>query len=233
MGTGFTIDTPLRVARFGVSSVISLVDDALIDQIRLHYARTTGETATPILAGDPDSRARRITAYLDLVGRLVGDQVRRLQAEPFVPGSDITRYFEMLPESPQKNLYARMLAAADADEKEAIQARLRRLAVPGSIDVNIMTKLEGDSSRGRNLDAPETNDAMAALRGFASSSLASAIVFSAGLNRRLYHYAARLPESPAGVRPHQQCRHQDDQPGGLRCLGQSHLARRRFRQLLG
>ena len=31
MGTGFTIATPLNVARYGISSVISLVDDALID----------------------------------------------------------------------------------------------------------------------------------------------------------------------------------------------------------
>ena len=27
MGTGFTIDTPLKVARYGVSSVIQIVDD--------------------------------------------------------------------------------------------------------------------------------------------------------------------------------------------------------------
>ncbi len=33
MGTGFTIDTPLRVARFGISSVMSLADDALVEQI--------------------------------------------------------------------------------------------------------------------------------------------------------------------------------------------------------
>ena len=33
MGTGFTIDTPLKVARYGISSVISLVDDVLIEQV--------------------------------------------------------------------------------------------------------------------------------------------------------------------------------------------------------
>ncbi len=33
MGTGFSIDTPLRVAQYGISSVISLVDDVLIEQM--------------------------------------------------------------------------------------------------------------------------------------------------------------------------------------------------------
>ena len=31
VGTGFTIDTPLKVARYGISSVVSLVDDVLIE----------------------------------------------------------------------------------------------------------------------------------------------------------------------------------------------------------
>ncbi len=34
MGTGFTIDTPIKVAKYGISSVISLVDDVLIEQMR-------------------------------------------------------------------------------------------------------------------------------------------------------------------------------------------------------
>ena len=34
MGTGFTIDTPLNVAKYGISSVVSLVDDLLIEKMR-------------------------------------------------------------------------------------------------------------------------------------------------------------------------------------------------------
>ena len=34
MGTGYTVDTPLRVAKYGISSVISLVDDTLVEQMR-------------------------------------------------------------------------------------------------------------------------------------------------------------------------------------------------------
>ena len=34
MGIGFTIDTPLKVAQYGMDSVISLVDDILIEKLR-------------------------------------------------------------------------------------------------------------------------------------------------------------------------------------------------------
>ena len=34
MGTGFTIDTPLRLAKYGISSVIPIEDDVLVEQVR-------------------------------------------------------------------------------------------------------------------------------------------------------------------------------------------------------
>ena len=34
MGTGFTIDTPLKVAHLGISSVISIIDDVLVEKMR-------------------------------------------------------------------------------------------------------------------------------------------------------------------------------------------------------
>ncbi len=37
MGIGFTIDTPLRVSQYGIDSVISLVDDSLLERIRKMY----------------------------------------------------------------------------------------------------------------------------------------------------------------------------------------------------
>jgi hypothetical protein len=71
---------------------------------------------------------------------------------------------------------------------------LRAKAVPGSIDVNIMSKGDRDLYRkGEKLPA-RFSDASAALRGFAESNLASAIVFSAGMNPRLYSYTAEFPD---------------------------------------
>lgn len=194
MGTGFTLDTPAKVAHLGITSVISLVDDILVEQMRKYHCLAAGEPYEPIADDAPDSRARRITEYLNLLGRLVSAKSRHLQAQPFVPGSEITRYFELLPESPAKELYVQMCATPEGDGKQALQEQLRALAVPGGIDVNIMTKLDYDSSRGREPAVPESNDAMAALRGFALSDLSSAVVFSAGLNRPLYSYAARFPD---------------------------------------
>ena len=74
MGTGFTIDTPLKVARYGISSVISLVDDHLTEDMRKFHSGLSGEPYEEIKTSSEDSRARRITAYLDLVNLLVERQ---------------------------------------------------------------------------------------------------------------------------------------------------------------
>jgi hypothetical protein len=194
MGTGFTIDTPLKVARYGISSVISLVDDVLIEQVRRYYHERIGEAFVGIRDGDEDCRARRITAYLNLVDRLVRRQTQELQRAFFEEGSEITRYFRLLPETPLKRAYNEMLAETDAGRKAFMQAQLRSQAAPGSIDVNIMTKLDRDAYSGGCKLPPEFADAMSALRGYANSTLNSGIVFSAGINQRLYRYAANFED---------------------------------------
>jgi hypothetical protein len=194
MGTGFMIDAPLRVAKYGISSVLSLVDDVLIEQMRRYHCHQADEPYEEIGNKDDDARARRITAYLNLLDSLVGRQVAALQASPFQPGSEITRYFELLPESPLRREYRSMLATDDADQRRRLQDRLRGLATPGTIDVNIMSKGDRDIYRdGEKLPAMYS-DASAALRGFANSTLASSIVFSAGFNPRLYNYAAAFDD---------------------------------------
>ena len=194
MGTGFSIDTPLRVAKYGISSVISLVDDVLIEQIRKSHCEKEGEPYKEISDRDEDARARRITDYLNLIDLLVKRQVRALQASPFEEGSEISRYYEMLPETPLKQTYEKMLAATDPKERARMQDDLRHLAVPGSIDVNIMTRLDRPLYRdGKNLPV-EFNDAMTALRGYAESTLSSSIVFSAGINPHLYGYITRFDD---------------------------------------
>ena len=194
MGTGFTIDTPLRVAKYGISSVIPLVDDVLVEQVRKYHCEKHGEPYEEISNRDQDARALRITAYLNLLDRLIRPQIEALQASPFEDGSEITRYFEMLPETPLKQAYGEMLATTEPEAKARMQEDLRQRAVPGSIDVNIMTKLDRDVYwDGKKLPA-EFTDAMAALRGFANSTLNSSVVFSAGINQRLYAYAATFDD---------------------------------------
>ena len=194
MGTGFMIDAPLRVAKYGISSVISLVDDVLIEQMRRFHCQREGESYEEITSVSPDARAERITAYLNLLDRLVARQVVRLRASPFEAGSEITRYFELLPDGPLSQTYRSMLATAESDRRAALQARLRQAIVPGAIDVNIMSKGDRDLYRNGERLPAKFSDASAALRGFAESSLRSSIVFSAGINPRLYGYAAEFDD---------------------------------------
>jgi hypothetical protein len=194
MGTGYTIDTPLRLAKYGISSVVSLVDDKLIEQMRKYHSEQAGEPYEEIRQRGDDWRAQRITAYLDLLDRLVARQVAELQASPFEPGSEITRYFDLLPDSPLRTEYQAMLACDDPETKAQLQAELRQRAAPGAIDVNIMSKVDRDVYvNGRKLP-PEYCDAMAALRGFANSTLRSSLVLSAGMNPRLFSYVSNFED---------------------------------------
>ena len=78
-------------------------------------------------------------------------------------------------------------------EKESLQEYLRSKIIPGSIDVNIMTKLDGNNSGNKGTPAEDGTDAVSALRGYALSSLTnSSIIFSAGLNPRLFNYLEKV-----------------------------------------
>ena len=204
MGTGFTIDTPLKVARYGIASVVSLVDDVLIEQMRRRLCREHGVPCVPIEDDADDARALRITAYLDLLDELVQRQIERVRGAVFEAGSEIVRYFELLPPSPLRDLYERMQATADPEARRRLQDRLRDFVRPGPIDVNIMTKLDRDTDRrGRKL--PEgRSDALSALRGFMNSRIDASVVLSAGMNRRLFSYMAEFgdmfPDSCSDLR---------------------------------
>ncbi len=178
MGLAFTIDSPLKVARFGISSVVSIVEDKLVEMMRRHYYSINQLTYTPITAQEPDARARRITDYLNLLNKLVKKQVDQLRHSAFEKGSDIVKYFEMLPESnPLHQAYRNFQKAVHPGEKSSLENYLRASILAGSIDVNIMTKVD------RNADA------VTALQGYADSELSnSSVIFSAGLNPRLFNY---------------------------------------------
>lgn len=194
MGLAFTIDSPVKVARFGISSVISVVEDKLIESMRKHYYATLNEPYIPITTKEADYRAKRITDYLNLVQRIVHQQVEKLRREPFEPGNEIVKYFEMLPDDNRlKARYRTMLSSANSVEKESIAAYLREQIVPGSIDVNIMTKIDRNHYTKTGEEVTNGSEAVAALRGYANSELSpSAVIFSAGMNPRLYNYLEGL-----------------------------------------
>ena len=197
MGTAFTIDSPIKVARFGISSVVSLCDDELCEAMGQHYAVLFKKPYNTYEKLSDDFRANRIREYLNLLHDILNDQMAELESQSFDDESnDLNRYFELLPtQSVLFEQYQAMKACESANEKQAMQAALKSQLRPGSIDVNIMTKLDRDTygKDGQLLDQ-EFSDALAALRGFASSKLHASIVFSAGFNRRLYSYIEQFSD---------------------------------------
>lgn len=191
MGTAFTIDTPQKVAKFGISSVVSMCDDELCENMREIYAKKYNLPFEPIDKFSEDFRARRITAYLNDVDTIVQTQIEQMKAESFEDEtSDLVKYFELLPDdSPVKLLYLSMKQTSESDRKRELQSKLLTEVKPGSIDVNIMTKLDRTNFDKNSQQLPdEFSDASAALRGFANSTVSGGMVFSAGFNRRLYAY---------------------------------------------
>ncbi|MDO9185853.1 MAG: hypothetical protein Q7W13_07560 [Bacteroidia bacterium] len=189
MGLGYTIDTPVKVARFGISSVVSIIQDVLVEQMREFYCKKAGEEYIHIPMDDIDHRAKRVTAYLDLIQNIVDKQVEELKKQPFEEANDIVKYFRLLPDSsPVKQLYLEMTKLT-GEAKELCQIELRSKIIAGAIDVNIMTKIDNQNYSKKNELLPmEYSDALSAFRGFANSTLSSSIVFSAGLNPRLFAY---------------------------------------------
>lgn len=196
MGLAFTIDSPIKVARFGISYVISIVEDRLVEMMRKHYYPTINKTYYPIDTNENDFRAKRITDYLNLVNTIVLAQVEKIKKSAFETGAEIVQYFEMLPDDSKiKKLYLQMTATDNKSEKEKIGTYLRTQIIPGSIDVNVMTKIDRNYVNKQGEIVEDGSDAVAALRGYAKSDLKnSSIVFSAGLNPRLYNYLEKCTE---------------------------------------
>jgi hypothetical protein len=190
MGLAYTIDSPIKVAQYGISSVISIVEDRLIEMMRSYYYPTINQEYKPIDTHEDDYRAKRITDYLNLVNTIVQTPIEKIKTAAFETGSEIVKYFEMLPnDSALKKMYNQMMSITNPSEKEEIETYLRSQIKAGSIDVNIMTKLDGNKYTKSGELIEDTSDAVAALRGYSKSNLSnSSIVFSAGMNPRLYNY---------------------------------------------
>ncbi|MGA1874965.1 MAG: hypothetical protein ACMUIA_05120 [bacterium] len=194
MGIGHSVDTPLRVAPFGISSAISLVDDLLLEKIRRYYSEKYGLPYLNIPRSEEDGRARRITAYLEAVKEIVRLKTEAIKNLPFFESNDKSKYFEMLPgQSLIKRDYQRLLAMKEGPERDELARRMTMEIRPGSIDVNIMVKLDRVNFNGHDTPlSDEFTDAKAALRGYAQSSLRSCIIFSAGINQKLFNYMTRF-----------------------------------------
>ena len=195
MGLAYTIDTPIRVAAFGISSAISIVDDDLIEKMSAFYSKKFALPHIEISTKTFDHRAQRITAYLNMVDTIVKQKFEAFKIELSENKQALEDYIGMLPN--KSEIRKGLLALKEQGHliKENIKDFLEKKLTPGAIDVNIMTKIDKENFDANNQPLPiEFNDAHAALRGFANSNLTSGVILSAGMNPRLYSYFEQFPD---------------------------------------
>lgn len=193
MGIGFTIDTPLKVAQYGIDSVISLVDDILLEKLRKMYSEKFELPYKEITDKIDDFRAKRITSYLNLMGDLVEKNFETLKNVSFEKSEELKAYVNMLPNGSSLKSEFKHITETGLSLSEIKNWASKHLAV-GRIDVNIMTKVDKDNYIKKEKLPVEYNDAHAALRGFANSKLKSSVILSAGMNPRLYAYMSQFDD---------------------------------------
>lgn len=189
MGISFTIDSPVKVACYGINSALSIIEDNLVEKMRKYYYQENNEPYVPIEKHEDNYRVRRITDYLNLVNRLVKDKLEKLKESAFETGSEIVKYFEMLPEESGLKAKYHQFLEAHGEAKSELEQFLRRNIKPGAIEVNIMTKVDKNNMDKAGNIIPEGSDALGALKAYVESDLDnSAVIFSAGMNPRLFNY---------------------------------------------
>ena len=191
MGIGFTVDTPLKVAKYGMDSAISLVDDILLEKLRKMYSEKFELPYQEITDKIDDFKAKRITSYLNMISDLAEEKFEALKNVTSQKSNDFFEYMNMLPDhSKLKKEFTKLT------DKTFNFSELRNWAsnnlVMGAIDVNIMTKIDKSNFKKNEKLPIEFNDAHASLRGFANSKLNSSVVLSAGMNPKLYTYIAQF-----------------------------------------
>lgn len=193
MGVGFTIDTPLKVAQYGIDSVMTISDDLLLEKLRKAFCLQRSLPYTEINKQVDDCRAKRTTAYLNLVKELIEEKFNDMLNTASANSKEIQKYINQLPSNSEiKAGFQALIQSNPAVEK--LQTWLKQNLKLGSLDVNIMTKLDRDNYKNGEKLPVEHNDAHATLRGYANSDLVSSIIFSAGMNPRLYGYIANFDD---------------------------------------
>ncbi|MDR6922620.1 MULTISPECIES: hypothetical protein [Chryseobacterium] len=188
MGLAYTIDSPIRVAQYGISSVISIIDDEILEKMKDFYNKKFNLNYLGISTKMEDYRAKRITDYLDMVDDIVNEKFESFKQEISRNREALKNFISILPNSSDLKAGLQNLISQKDHFGCGIRNFIETNLMPGSIDVNIMTKVDKDNYKNGEQLPVIYNDAHASLRGFANSKLSSSVVLSAGMNPRLYSY---------------------------------------------
>ena len=193
MGTAFTADSALKVAHYGINTVIALADDVLLERLRKYYSGLNNLFYQEIKNNTKDYRADRITSYLNMVNKIASAKFEEFTTATKDKFEEVKKYFAMLPDTSEvKKEFNKLIE--NSFSFEDLSLWLKDNLSMGSIDVNIMTKVDKTNYFKKEELPSEYNDAHAGLRGYANSDLSSSVIFSAGMNPRLYGYIAQFDD---------------------------------------
>ena len=193
MGTAFTADSALKVAHYGINTVIALADDVLLERLRKYYSGLNNFSYEEIKNNTKDYRADRITSYLNMVNKIASAKFEEFTTTTKDKFDEVKKYFAMLPDTSEvKKEFNKLIE--NSFSFEDLSVWLKDNLSMGSIDVNIMTKVDKTNYFKKEELPSEYNDAHAGLRGYANSDLSSSVIFSAGMNPRLYGYIAQFDD---------------------------------------
>lgn len=193
MGLSYTIDSPIRVAHLGITSVVSITDDELTERLRGFYSKKFLLPYREITKKCSDYRAERIKEYLNMLNKVVSKKFQEFKQELLENKATLENYITFLPDGSSLKSGLQKFIDDGIHMKEQLKDYLSEHLTAGAIDVNIMTKVDKENYENGEQLPVEFNDAHASLRGFAMSDLNSAVVLSAGMNPRLYSYFEQFP----------------------------------------
>src|SRR5690554_1845192 len=81
MGLSYTIDSPVRVAHLGISSVVSITDDELTERMRAFYCKKFLLPYLEITKKCSDYRAERIKEYLNMLNEVITQKFQQFKEE--------------------------------------------------------------------------------------------------------------------------------------------------------
>ena len=194
MGLAFTIDSPIRVAQYGITSTVSITDDDLIERMRSFYSEKFSIPYQEITQKIQDYRAKRITTYLNTMDTIVNEKFEKFKKDLVESKTALENYIALLPNKSDLKKGLQEFIEDGISIKDNLVHFIEKNISLGEIDVNIMTKVDKDNFENGEQLPIEFNDAHAALRGFANSNLTSSVVLSAGMNPRLYSYFESFPD---------------------------------------
>ena len=94
MGLGFTVDTPLKVAQYGIDSVMAIGNDSLLENMRKFYCEKYKLPYEEITNKFEDFKAKRVTSYLNLVNKLAHEKFEEFKNFNAETAEEIKKYFK-------------------------------------------------------------------------------------------------------------------------------------------